>query len=200
QRIRAEQLQAEMERIAEHTRQPEVLRALFEALGNDSFVIAECLARPVLAERLVTNWYADDQRCHGELRQRAEADLRAHNTVEQMKATSGKYSEIALVRSDNARDEANRGPERGLKLNSREWDENVQKLAAIFGDANNSTARTAVSSRAVAAGMPATPKLGEGGSPAKGTAITQIKTRILSPLQEDEGRYYATAVLNKIGR
>src|SRR2546428_7376184 len=85
QPIRAEQLQAEMERIAEHTRQPEVLRELFEALGNDSFVIAECLARPVLAERLVTNWYAYDQRIHGELRQRAEADLRAHNTVEQMK-------------------------------------------------------------------------------------------------------------------
>src|SRR6266700_4337369 len=37
QPIRAEQLQAEMERIAEHTRQPEVLRELFEALGNDPF-------------------------------------------------------------------------------------------------------------------------------------------------------------------
>ncbi len=49
--ITAEQLQAEMERMAQHTRQPEVLRELFEALGNDAFVIAECLARPVLAER-----------------------------------------------------------------------------------------------------------------------------------------------------
>src|SRR6266536_892 len=93
--ITAEQLQAEMDRMAQHTKQPEVLRELFEALGNDPFVIAECLARPVLAERLVTNWYAYDQRIHGELRQRVEADLRAHNTVEQMKETSGKYSEIA---------------------------------------------------------------------------------------------------------
>ncbi len=50
--ITAEQLQAEMDRMAEHTKQPEVLRELFEALGNDPFVIAECLARPVLAERL----------------------------------------------------------------------------------------------------------------------------------------------------
>src|SRR5206468_703913 len=33
------------------TKQPEVLRELFAALGNDPFVIAECLARPVLAER-----------------------------------------------------------------------------------------------------------------------------------------------------
>ena len=47
-----EQLQAEMDRMAKHTKQPEVLRELFEALGNDPFVIAECLARPVLTERL----------------------------------------------------------------------------------------------------------------------------------------------------
>ena len=30
-----------------------MLRELFEALGNDPFVIAECLARPVLVERSV---------------------------------------------------------------------------------------------------------------------------------------------------
>ena len=41
--------------MAQHTKQPEVLRELFEALGNDPFVVAECLARPILAERLVTS-------------------------------------------------------------------------------------------------------------------------------------------------
>src|SRR5213592_723525 len=50
--ITADQLQAEMDRMAKHTKQPEVLRELFEALDNDPFVVAECLARPVLAERL----------------------------------------------------------------------------------------------------------------------------------------------------
>src|SRR6476646_314647 len=50
--ITPDQLQAEMERIASHTKQPIVLRELFAALGNDPFVIAECLARPVLADRL----------------------------------------------------------------------------------------------------------------------------------------------------
>ena len=49
--ITAEQLQAEMDRMARDTKQPEVLRELFEALGNDPFVIAECLARPTLVER-----------------------------------------------------------------------------------------------------------------------------------------------------
>src|SRR5882724_11041363 len=52
-RITAEQLQAEMDRMAQHTNQPEVLREVFAALGNDPFVIAECLARPVLAEGLL---------------------------------------------------------------------------------------------------------------------------------------------------
>jgi len=65
--ITPDQLQAEMERIAGHTKQPEVLREIFAALGNDSLVIAECLARPVLTERLITELYAHDQRFHGEL-------------------------------------------------------------------------------------------------------------------------------------
>src|SRR6266571_4396606 len=51
--LTAEQLQAEMDRMAQHTKQPKVLRELFQALGNDPFVIAECLARPILAERLL---------------------------------------------------------------------------------------------------------------------------------------------------
>lgn len=46
------ELQAEMDRMAKHSKQPEVLRELFTALGNDPFVIAECLAGPVLAQRL----------------------------------------------------------------------------------------------------------------------------------------------------
>jgi N-acetylneuraminic acid mutarotase len=52
--ITAEQLQGEMDRMAKHTKQPEVLREIFAALGNDPVVIAECLARPVLAERTLT--------------------------------------------------------------------------------------------------------------------------------------------------
>jgi hypothetical protein len=184
--LTAEQLQAEMERMAQHTKQPEVLRELFEALANDPFVIAECLARPALAERLLTNLYGHDERIHGELRRRAEGDLQAHPSLEQMKQSSGNYSEIEFVRCDDAGDEGNCGAERSLKLNSRrahsatalkagEWDETVQKIAAIFSD------------HAVAAGV----------SPAKGAPTSQIKTGVVSPLQEDEARYYATAVIEK---
>jgi hypothetical protein len=183
--LSAEQLQAELECMAQHTKQPEVLHELFEALGNDPFVIAECLARPALSERLVTNFYAHDQRFHGELRQRAEAELRAHHSVKQMKQTSGTYSEIELVRSDSAQEEENRGAKTGLKMNSREWDENVQKLAAMFGDANNGNAGP----------QPVRPS--RRGDHRGAAPITRIKTGILSPLQEDEARYYATAVVKK---
>jgi len=48
--ITAEQLQVEMDRMAQHTKQPDVLRELFAALENDPFIIAECLARSALAE------------------------------------------------------------------------------------------------------------------------------------------------------
>ncbi len=66
--ITTEQLQTEMDRMAQHTKQPEMLRELFEALGNDPFVIAECLARPTLSERLVTNFHLHEQRSHGDLK------------------------------------------------------------------------------------------------------------------------------------
>src|SRR6266581_5704892 len=54
--ITAEQLQTEMDRMARDTKQPDVLRELFSALRNDPFVIAECLARPLLAERLTADF------------------------------------------------------------------------------------------------------------------------------------------------
>ena len=186
--LTAEQLQAEMDRMAKHTRQPEALRELFEALGDDPFVIAECLARPALADRFLANWYAYDQRIHGELKQRTEADLRAHNTVEQMRQTSGTYSETEFVKSDSGREEAQRTG-RIVKLNSREWDETVQKLAATFSKpgtpkasvfARNGGLQSAAGRSASTVGVYETIPLGT-----------------LGALQEDETRYYATAVLNR---
>ena len=46
------QLQAELNRLAEETRDGHLLRDLFGALGNDPYVIAETLARQTLAHRL----------------------------------------------------------------------------------------------------------------------------------------------------
>src|SRR5262249_11965963 len=148
--ITPDQLQAEIERIASHTKQPGVLREIFAALGNDPFVIAECLARPVLAERLLTELYAHDPRFHGELKRRAEAELRTHGSVRQMKETSGMYTEMEWIKSDStdpvtagvppapptrlppqkAADEKSVG---AVKMSSSEWQESVEKLAAQVG-------------------------------------------------------------------
>jgi hypothetical protein len=59
--ITGEQLQMEMNRMAQHIKQPEVLREIFGALGNNPFVIAECLAKPVLSERLLANFGHDKE-------------------------------------------------------------------------------------------------------------------------------------------
>src|SRR4029434_8340767 len=53
--LSAAQWQGEMDRMAQNTKQPEVLRELFEALGNDPVAIAECLARAVLLERMTSD-------------------------------------------------------------------------------------------------------------------------------------------------
>jgi N-acetylneuraminic acid mutarotase len=50
--ITGKDLQAEMDRIAKESKDPQLLRELWGALDNDPFVIAECFARQVLAERL----------------------------------------------------------------------------------------------------------------------------------------------------
>src|SRR6266478_1682214 len=198
--ITPDQLQAEMERIASHTKQPGVLHELFAALGNDPFVIAECLARPVLAERLLTELYAHDQRFHGELKRRAEAELRTHPSVREMKQTSGMYTEMEWVRSENldlAPSDAPgvvatslfsmANPSRGgrgvgqdvpqargysegpnaIRMNRNEWDQSMGKLAKDFRHTKACD------------------------------AWAQIKTGVLSPLQEDDGHYYAVAVMKK---
>jgi N-acetylneuraminic acid mutarotase len=53
--ITPSELQAEMDRMVRDTKQPDVLHELFAALGNDPFVIAECLAGPTLVDRLTAD-------------------------------------------------------------------------------------------------------------------------------------------------
>lgn len=75
--ITGQQLQAEIDRMARSSKAPEMLRELFEVLGNDAFLIAETLGRQKLADRLIRNAYARDERFHGDVRARAKAALAA---------------------------------------------------------------------------------------------------------------------------
>src|SRR5262245_31932345 len=50
--VTADMLSREAERQGRASRMPERLRELYAALGNDPFLIQECLARPALVDRL----------------------------------------------------------------------------------------------------------------------------------------------------
>ncbi len=50
--LTASMLEAELQRIQDATKAPDRLRAIFQALDNDPFLILEAVARPLLAERL----------------------------------------------------------------------------------------------------------------------------------------------------
>ena len=190
--ITPQQLQAEMDRMAKNTKQSEVLRELFEALGNDPFIIAECLARPALAERLLTSWYSYDQRIHGQLKQQAEAELQTHPAVGEMKQLSGKYREIDVIRRDSAEHRRNPGPEHSLELKSGDWDENVQNLAAMF---DQPSVMKAFRVRGHVAAFESTDLSAHSKNAAE--AYENIPVRRLSALEEDETRYYAIAVIEK---
>src|SRR5947207_9657392 len=206
--ITPDQLQAEMERMGSHTKQPGVLREIFAVLGNDPFVIAECLARPVLAERLLTELYAHDSRFHGELKQRAEADLRTHPSVREMKQTSGMYTEMEWIKSDSAETDSAPADTKiveAVKMNGSEWQERIEKLIAEFDSRKIVGQAPRLPNRGLAAGAAAlqlrnlsrAEQANTHASTARRDAWAQIKTGLLSPLREDEGHYYAVAVMNK---
>src|SRR5439155_752819 len=116
-----------------------------------------------------------------------------HPSVREMKQTSGVYTEMEWIKSDSAdlvpgdapgvvatplwgvgpnvpqaRGYSERhGGPDGVTMTSRKWQESVQKLAKDLGDTKASD------------------------------PSGQIKTGVLSPLREDEGHYYAVAVMNK---
>ena len=62
--VTGEMLEREMVRMAHGSQMPERLRELYEALKNDSFLVQECLARPILVDRLARNFFIHDERFH----------------------------------------------------------------------------------------------------------------------------------------
>jgi N-acetylneuraminic acid mutarotase len=152
--ITPEQLQAEMERMAEQTRQPELLRELFAALDDDPSVIAECLARPALAERLLRSWYAFDSRRHEEVRARAEADLAGLSSSERLRDGGGSYQEVefALRPEPDLPPAAALTEDKALRLSREEWIGTLGELARSFGPQGGAPADSAA--KAAADGLP----------------------------------------------
>jgi hypothetical protein len=136
--LNGEQLQAELNRMVRNTRDPDLLRELVAALDNDPFLVAECLARPLLVNRLIRNWYARDARFHGALREQAETALAAlPNEAAWMPELGGEYREVewrlapektraAVLDSEHAEHAVN-------ELDATEWRERVARLAEVLG-------------------------------------------------------------------
>ncbi|MBZ5637627.1 MAG: hypothetical protein LAO51_02600 [Acidobacteriia bacterium] len=74
--VSATALRNEIERIARSTRFPDRLREIYAALGNDTFLVQECLARATLVDRWSRSLFAFDRGLHEDARRRAE-QLRA---------------------------------------------------------------------------------------------------------------------------
>jgi N-acetylneuraminic acid mutarotase len=63
--VSASDLTAELGRIFRDTRDPEQLDDLVRALDRDGYLLAECLARPLLVERLARAYFEADERLGG---------------------------------------------------------------------------------------------------------------------------------------
>jgi N-acetylneuraminic acid mutarotase len=91
--IAPDQLQGEIDRMASHTKQPDMLRELFAALGNDPLVIAECLGRSILAERLCARFEAKSRL----IKVRLDQNEGYGETPVRLAGASAKYSLPAIL-------------------------------------------------------------------------------------------------------
>jgi N-acetylneuraminic acid mutarotase len=126
--LTGEQLQAEVERMAAHSQAPDVLRELLDALDGDPTKAAQCLARPLLADRLIRSYYAHDDRVHGDLKARAQRELAGAGSSSLPRDGSGVYSEL----------EWRRGPSRApgvVGLEPKDFDARVREVRSAFGGA-----------------------------------------------------------------
>jgi hypothetical protein len=131
QPITGAMLQVEVERMARDTRQPEVLREIWQALGHDPRLVAECLARPALVERMARRAYAFDPQFHGALRAQAVTALAAVTAPDGLAAlaTAGaQYGEVAWVR----RDPAELATDGAQSIAPSAWDARLAALARLF--------------------------------------------------------------------
>ena len=129
--IEPARLQAELDRMAARSQSPARLRELFAALGDDPLLAAECLARPLLADRLVRAAYAHDQLLHAEVRARARREASELESGASPLGTSGVRTEVEWRRGGDRS-----GSPGALVLEPEEFDARVRELAGAAGHGN----------------------------------------------------------------
>ena len=120
-------LQREVERMAASTRRPEMLETLFAALRHDSRLVAECLARPVLAERLLRTRYEDDEAIHAAVERRARKELAAVANAGQLAARADRYGEVEWTTA------VAEGQDGRVSLDPTAWSDTLSSLAQKLG-------------------------------------------------------------------
>ncbi len=193
--ITPDQLQAEMERMARQSKQPEALGELWAALGNDPLLIAECLARPLLADRLLRESYAADEHFHGELRRRAEAELNWSDAAHRLREMSGEYREVEWRLVEDAAQREVTARNGVVALSPAEWRAQMEQLRRMFDSAPDGVQSPAFRRK----GLVNEPLPPEGGT-LNAVSPRPLPLGQVSALQEDEERRYAVAVLEQSAR
>ncbi|MEJ5166101.1 MAG: kelch repeat-containing protein [Thermoanaerobaculia bacterium] len=127
--IKQENLQAELERMAKNSKQPEVLRKIFEALNNDPELIAEVFVRSILSRRLLENYYYNDYRMHKEWKENILKEIENVKIALDLKYLSGNYSERIIWRENKKWAHPSIST---VNLNNQEFEDFLGKLEKKF--------------------------------------------------------------------
>jgi N-acetylneuraminic acid mutarotase len=127
--ITQKDLQSELDRMASTSRDPGMLKELFEALGPDAHVIGETLVRQSLVDRRMRQAYARDDRFHGALHLKADEvrDSMERTPLAAVRVPGAEYREFRWQLHD--RDHVKRNPN-AVQLDRSEWDRLLKELSA----------------------------------------------------------------------
>ena len=126
---------------------------------------------------------------HGELKRRAEADLRTYRGANQIWAMSGEYRELKWAKGETVGARYASPDADSMTMGPEEWETKVGELVQLFSRGKEITASTVASvyDRRSALGTPLL----------QSAEVDSLPTGELSPLQEDDERFYVMAVLEK---
>ncbi len=127
-------MQRELNRMARETRAPDRLQELFNILGNDPTVTAECLALPALVESLIQKKYESDPQLHAELFIKAQRAIGDKENPIMLVDSGAKEYFIEMIRKDQRPTdgkplELSDGDFRKIELNSTEFELQLKKLS-----------------------------------------------------------------------
>lgn len=184
--IRDDDLQAEVARMTASSQAPLVLQEIYAALGNDPVLVAECLARPLVADRLIRGSYARDPRYHQALRTAIEQSLAGHASVAEVKNLGGEYHESLWVLDDGRPVRAGaRTGARVIRMNIEVWSRSLDRLRSGFE-------LTAVGPR-----TPSGSTAAQNDPRSEDLPVEDLPVGVFSALEEDDDSFFVRAILEK---